>query len=142
VIGSTYEVHNVKSKDFRLFPHGSSFTDDSVLSVAVAEKILRDEKSFLNNKKTYANWLKIYYRKYPSAGFGQMFKEWACAEDLYAQKSFGNGAAMRVTAIAYAYDDLKRVLEETAGHPIRCLQQSRLFWRLIPMRTPFAMRSP
>lgn len=112
IIGSTYEMHNVKSKDFDLFPKDSSFTDDSVLSVAIAEKLLRANDSSFNNKKTYATWIKHYFLKFPYAGFGQMFKDWAYSENLYVQKSFGNGGAMRVTAISYAFDDLKTVLKE------------------------------
>lgn len=112
IIGSHYEWHNVKTKDFDLFPSDCRFTDDSVLSVAVAEKLLRAEGSNLNNKKTYAMWIKHYFGKFSDAGFGQMFKDWAYSDSLYVQKSYGNGAAMRVTAIAYAFDNLKDVLRE------------------------------
>lgn len=90
IIGSTYEWHNVKSEDFNLFPANSTFTDDTVLSVAVAEKILKQEVSKINSRKSYALWYKQYYRRYPSAGFGQMFSEWALSENLQIQRSYGN----------------------------------------------------
>ena len=99
IIGSTYELHNVKSENIDLFPAGSAFTDDTVLSVAVAEKILNEQQSQTGFKKSYALWFKQYYKRYPNAGFGQMFSKWALSDALYILKSFGNGAAMRVAAM-------------------------------------------
>lgn len=124
IIGSTYEWYNVKSEDFELFPANSRFTDDTVLSVAIAEKILNDDKATMNAPKSYALWYKQYYKRYPHAGFGQMFAEWVAEENMRIQRSFGNGAAMRVTAIGWAYDSLEEVLKEakascyyTHNHP-------------------------
>lgn len=111
IIGSTYEWHNVKTKEFPLFPEGSRFTDDTVLSVAVADAILHKENCILSPGKAYAMWYKQYFHRYPGAGFGQMFSEWAESESYKVQRSFGNGAAMRVSAIGYAMPclrDLKR----------------------------------
>ncbi len=113
IVGSTYEWYNVKTEDFELFSAGSRFTDDTVLSVAVAEKILNDDRSSVNSRKSYALWYKQYYRRYPNAGFGQMFAQWATEEGVRVQKSYGNGAAMRVTAIGLAYESLEEVLKET-----------------------------
>lgn len=112
IIGSTYEWHNVKSEDFDLFPSGSTFTDDTVLSVAVAEKILNEDASRMNSNKSYAMWYKQYYKRYPNAGFGQMFSQWALSENLQIQRSYGNGAAMRVSAIGYAFESLSDILKE------------------------------
>lgn len=112
IIGSTYELHNVKTEKFELFPSGSQFTDDTVLSIATAEKILNEENRCINNKKSYALWYKQYYRRYPHAGFGQLFSSWAQAEDLFVQRSFGNGGAMRVSAIGYAYDSIEEIKKE------------------------------
>lgn len=112
IIGSTYELHNVKTEQFTLFPSGSSFTDDTVLSVAVAEKILQEEKMRMDSKKGYAFWYKQYYRRYPNAGYGQMFLTWAAEKDLFVQKSFGNGGAMRVSAIGFAYDSIEKIQKE------------------------------
>ena len=111
IIGSTREWHNIKSEDFELFPRDSHFTDDSVMTVAVAEKLLNDLQS-RNSRKSYAAWYKHYYNRYRSAGFGQMFSKWAESEMLTVQRSYGNGAAMRVTAIGYAFNDLKPMLKE------------------------------
>lgn len=112
IIGSTYERHNCKSKDIDLFPQGSTFTDDTVLSVAIADCILSREKSNLGARQSYAGFLKQYYHRYPHSGFGQMFEDWAVSKDLYIQRSYGNGAAMRVAAIGYAFADEKTIIDE------------------------------
>lgn len=112
IIGSTYEWHNVKTEAFELFPARSRFTDDTVLSVAVAEKILNSHMSYVNSAKSYAMWFRQYYRRYPYAGFGQMFSEWAEEDSLRIQRSYGNGAAMRAGAIGFAYDSLKEIKKE------------------------------
>lgn len=116
IIGSTYEWHNVKSEDFDLFPAGSTFTDDTVLSVAVAEKILNQEKSAMSSRKSYAMWYKQYYKRYPNAGFGQMFSKWALSNDLYVQKSYGNGAAMRISAVGYAFESISGIMKEVKNN--------------------------
>ena len=103
IIGSWYEWHNVKLEDFELFPREARFTDDSVLTVAVADSILNmDDKS---PRKCYAQHFRTYYNRYPHAGFGQMFIDWSESDSLRVQKSYGNGAAMRVSAIGWAFDD-------------------------------------
>lgn len=112
IIGSTYELHNVKTEEFELFPPGSQFTDDTVLSIAVAEKILNERNTCESSRKSYALWYKQYYRRYPYAGFGQLFSAWAGADELFVQRSFGNGGAMRISAIGYAYDSIKAIQKE------------------------------
>lgn len=112
IVGSTYESGSVKTEDFELFPLGSSFTDDTVLSVAVADKILNDRFSRVNSRKAYAMWYKQYYKRYPYAGFGQMFSEWALSDEFRIQRSYGNGGAMRVSAIGFAYDSISDIKKE------------------------------
>ena len=112
IIGSTYELHNVKTEQFELFRAGSTFTDDTVMSIAVAEKILNEPYSQISSKKSYALWYKQYYKRYPYAGYGQMFSKWAMSDSLYIQKSYGNGAAMRVSGIGFAYQSLKKIEQE------------------------------
>ncbi|MDO5154747.1 MAG: ADP-ribosylglycohydrolase family protein [Eubacteriales bacterium] len=111
IIGSTREWNNIKSEEFELFPTGSHFTDDSVMSIAVADKLLHTA-SGMNNRKNYAMWYKQYYKRFSNAGYGQMFSSWAESDNYYVQKSYGNGASMRVTAIGYAFKDLKSLLKE------------------------------
>ena len=112
IIGSWYEWHNKKSEDIDLFPREARFTDDTVLTVAVAESILHMENN--SPRKCYANHIKAYYRRYPGAGFGNMFKDWATSDHLSVQHSYGNGASMRVSAIGWAFDDEKEILRQVS----------------------------
>jgi len=112
IIGSWYEWHNRKSEDIELFPREARFTDDTVLTVAIAESILHMENN--SPRKCYANHIKTYYRRYPNAGFGNMFRDWALSDSLRVQRSFGNGASMRVSAIGWAFDDEKEILRQVS----------------------------
>ncbi|MDE7432166.1 MAG: ADP-ribosylglycohydrolase family protein, partial [Lachnospiraceae bacterium] len=60
-----------------------------------------------------AIWYKQFYSRYPFMGYGQRFVDWANAQELYVQNSYGNGAAMRITAIGYAFQHLEEVLKQT-----------------------------
>ncbi len=116
MIGSVYEFHNIKTKDFPLFDSKCFFTDDTVLTVAVADAIL--------NGGEYVKNIKAYYYRYPDAGYGGMFRRWAKSNSMAAYNSWGNGSAMRVSAVGFAFDDLETVLAEaiqsaavTHNHP-------------------------
>ncbi|MFN6141363.1 MAG: ADP-ribosylglycohydrolase family protein [Pseudanabaena sp.] len=116
IIGSIYEVIPMKRKDFKLFSLGSHFSDDTVLTYAVA-------KSILTGTSYASNFKKCFWR-YPLAGFGQRFTCWAMSNQKEGYNSWGNGAAMRVSPIAWAYNDLETVLKEaerctvtTHNHP-------------------------
>jgi len=116
IIGSVYEGSEPQSKAFPLFIPRSRFTDDSVMTIAVASAIQRG----LN----YAHALREWGRQYPYAGYGQMFLEWLFTKDAAPYNSFGNGSAMRVSAVAWAFEDLDTVLaqarnsaEVTHNHP-------------------------
>lgn len=117
IIGSTFEWHNIKSEDFDLFNRESRFTDDSVMTVAVADKLLCCENlhGFKYDRivaKEYAARFKQYYARHPNVGFGQMFSDWARDYTFTKQFSYGNGASTRVTPIGYAFNDLDSVLKE------------------------------
>ncbi len=115
IAGSTYEIHNVKTENFELLPSNSFFTDDTVLTVAVANKIMNEKLSRVSSRKAYAMWYRQYYRRYPNAGYGQMFSEWALSESARVQRSFGNGGAMRVSAIGFAYDSIADIKREAVN---------------------------
>jgi len=104
VIGSYYEFYNCKSYDFQLFNEKSRFTDDTVLSFAVADAFM--------NKKDYATTLKEYAKKHPLAGFGGSFVCWVDGESMLPYNSWGNGSAMRVSSIGWLCDSLDGVLTE------------------------------
>lgn len=116
IIGSAFEWRNTKTTEFELFSRRSRFTDDTVLTVAVADCIL--------NGKEYAWTFKDYGRMFPDAGYGGMFRNWLRADSLLPYNSFGNGSAMRVSPVGFAFGTLERVLEEakrsaevTHNHP-------------------------
>ena len=116
MIGSVYEGHPIKTKDFPLFNQQSHFTDDTVLTIAVADSIL--------NNRDYATALKQYGLRYPDAGYGGSFYQWLFSADLAPYNSWGNGAAMRVSPVGFAFDSLQEVLaaarqsaEATHNHP-------------------------
>ena len=106
IIGSEYEFHNVKRKDIELFTDKSRFTDDSILTVALMDTLLQTTMTYQLN-------LRIYARKYGHMSvWGPRFKEWALRNDDETNKSFGNGAAMRISPVAWWYDDFDTMLVE------------------------------
>ena len=116
VIGSVYEWNNVKTTDFPLYSEKSKFTDDTVLTIAVADALL--------NEKNYARTIWEYGRRYSGRGFGGRFRKWLKLDDMMPYGSYGNGSAMRVSAVGYAYNDIEKVLgvakqtaEVTHNHP-------------------------
>ena len=106
VIGSVHEGAPAKAKGFPLFVPGSTFTDDTVLTVAVASAI-REDVDFVTSIRRWG-------RRYPHAGYGSWFRDWLFREDAAPYNSFGNGSAMRVSPIGWAFDDLDIVLHEAA----------------------------
>ncbi len=102
IIGSPFEWNNIKTTDFELFCHKSRFTDDTVMTVAVADAILHN--------KDYVTVFKEYGRKYPDAGYGSGFKKWFMSDDMTGYGSFGNGSAMRVSPVGFAFNTIEEVL--------------------------------
>ena len=116
VIGSVHEGAGTKTKDFPLFVDGTTFTDDSVLTVAVAEWIL--------TARNLVDLLHSYTETYPGRGYGGMFHHWARRRVREPYNSFGNGAAMRVSPVGFAFETMEEVLawskrsaEVTHNHP-------------------------
>jgi len=116
IIGSVFEWNNVKTTDFPLFSPKSTYTDDTVLTVAVADCIM--------SGRGYAAVFKEYGRKYPFAGYGGMFFKWIFSDSALPYNSFGNGSAMRVSPVGFAFNTLDEVLDEakrcaevTHNHP-------------------------
>lgn len=116
VIGSVHEHLGTKTTDFVLFHPRCSFTDDTVLAVAVADCLLHG--------RDYVDAFHEYFRAYPDAGYGLRFFQWASSGSRKPYNSWGNGSAMRVAAIGHAFDSLEDVLEHagrsasvTHNHP-------------------------
>jgi ADP-ribosylglycohydrolase len=104
VIGSVHEGAGTKTKDFLLFTPDSTFTDDTVLTVAVADCLL--------HRRDYVDALDEYFHAYPIAGYGGTFVRWAGYRQREPYNSWGNGSAMRVSSVAYFGTTLKDVLAE------------------------------
>jgi ADP-ribosylglycohydrolase len=103
VIGSVFEWNNIKTTDFNLFNPKCDFTDDTVLTIAVADCIL--------NKKDFAKTIWEYGRKYRGRGYGGSFRNWLQEDNLQPYGSFGNGSAMRASAVGFAFNDIETVME-------------------------------
>jgi ADP-ribosylglycohydrolase len=106
IIGSVHEFGRTNSKDFPLFTPASAFTDDSVLTVAVAQAILTDGD--------YRRAVLAFGRRYPDAGYGGFFRDWLASPDPRPYNSFGNGSAMRVSPVGFAFGTEAEVLREAA----------------------------
>jgi ADP-ribosylglycohydrolase len=116
IIGSAYEFGPGAPQGFPLFSPRSRFTDDTVMTIAVADTILCQGQ--------YPDKLHAWGNRYPSAGYGGKFYMWLFEDDQRPYHSFGNGSAMRVSAVGFAFNTEKEVLEQaqssaecTHNHP-------------------------
>lgn len=116
IIGSVHEGRETKTRDFPLFTSSSTFTDDTVLTVAVANSLL--------SGGDFVNAYHEFFHRYPDAGFGGRFRRWASARERHPYYSWGNGSAMRVSPVGFAAGSLDEALtlarqsaEVTHDHP-------------------------
>ncbi|HFU4204712.1 TPA: ADP-ribosylglycohydrolase family protein [Streptococcus suis] len=124
VIGSRFEGRNNKSKEFDLFHPTCRFTDDSVMTAAVAASFLGLNEPFDDLEKALVLNMKDFGKLYPRAGYGPHFKKWIESKDSDPYNSFGNGSAMRVSACGHIGKSLEetlnlaeRVASVTHNHP-------------------------
>lgn len=127
IIGSPYEFdRGSKSKDFPLFSKHSTFTDDTVMTLAVADALLDAQPDadleWIRNR--LIRGMQRFGEAYPHAGYGGMFRHWLRAKDPQPYGSYGNGSAMRVSSVGWLYNDLDTVrrmarlsAEVTHNHP-------------------------
>ena len=116
VLGSIHEFHPIKTKNFDLLNSECVFTDDTVMTAAVADSLM--------NKIPYVESLQMWGRKYPRAGYGGWFSKWIDSDFPKPYNSFGNGSAMRCSSVGWLFEDEGSVLEEakksaevTHNHP-------------------------
>lgn len=102
MIGFRFEWNKCTDPDFALFTKNPHFTDDTVLTVAVADALL--------NQRGYGEAIVEYARCYPKAGYGSFFRRWLANDGIEPYNSFGNGSAMRVSPVAWAFNTLDEVL--------------------------------
>jgi len=106
IIGSRFEgeARHPKTRNFLLFDKKSRFTDDTVLTCAVADVLMND--------LCYGETIRDYYLEYPDRGYGGSFKKWALSDQTSGYNSWGNGSAMRVSPIAFYCNSVDEVMEE------------------------------
>lgn len=111
IIGSPFEFdRGDKTKDFKLFSRRSHFTDDSVMTLAVCEALLKvgQDATVKEIEDTVISSMQSWGRRYPRAGYGGYFRRWLTARHPEPYNSFGNGSAMRVSAVGWLYDSLEK----------------------------------
>lgn len=118
IVGSDYEFNNTSDYHFPLFREGTDFTDDTICSIAVADAIL--------NNTDYQGAMRKWCRKYPhpKGEYGSFFLNWIMRPDPYPYNSYGNGSAMRVSPVAWLFDNEEDVRQQarasaaiTHNHP-------------------------
>ncbi len=124
IIGSRFEWNNIHTKDFELFTDKCFFTDDSVMTLAVAQAIMDSEGDYARLGENTVRCMQEIGRPYPHCGYGGRFMQWMYSDDPQPYNSYGNGAAMRVGACAFAAKTIEEVkmlartvTEVTHNHP-------------------------
>jgi len=127
IIGSPYEFdRGNKTKDFPLFSKHSTFTDDTVMTLAVADALLdaQPDADLEWTRNRLIHGMQRFGKEFPYAGYGGMFRHWLRARDPQPYGSYGNGSAMRVSSVGWLYNDLGTVrrmaclsAEVTHNHP-------------------------
>jgi len=125
IIGSQYERHNIKTTDFPLYSPKARFTDDTVLTIAIADLLLTLDANPNICYQHEAEILRRWVNKYPHRGYGGLFKQWAISISCpRPYNSWGNGSAMRVSPVGFFYATLEDTLKEakysaaiTHNHP-------------------------
>ena len=118
IVGVPYEFHNIKTKAFDLFTLSSRYSDDTVMTLAVASALLNWKKGETIKDKDFAKAvvqsMKSFGKRYPHAGYANRFAAWLSGRSSKPYGSFGNGSAMRVSPVAWYFDTLEEV-EKYAG---------------------------
>lgn len=124
IVGSRFEWNNIKTKDFDFLTYHCFVTDDSIMSLAIAKAILACNGDYANLDKQAIRSMRDIGRPYPDSGYGGAFQQWLYSDSPEPYHSFGNGAAMRVSACGFAANSLEeaialsqKVTEVTHNHP-------------------------
>lgn len=124
IIGSRWEFNNIKTKKFELFAAECEYTDDTVMTCAVAKALMDCHGDYSDLSEKTIKAMHRIGRRHPNCGYGGMFFQWMFTDDPKPYNSFGNGSAMRVSPVAYFAKDLdevkelsRKVTEVTHNHP-------------------------
>ena len=105
VVGSRFEFHNRLSKDFAFFHPDCRFTDDTVMTCAVAQALMDSREDFSDLAERTVSAMQRIGRRYPNCGYGGRFIHWMFTDDPQPYNSFGNGSAMRISPVGFAARD-------------------------------------
>ena len=124
IAGSRFEWKNHKGKDFELFTSACTPTDDSIMTLALADAILKCNGNYTRLEEEATYYMQVYGREYPDTGYGGMFRRWIFSYDPKPYNSYGNGAAMRVSPCGLAANSMEEavmlartVTQVTHNHP-------------------------
>ncbi|MCH3955517.1 MAG: N-6 DNA methylase [Eubacterium sp.] len=123
-VGSRFERHNHRSKEFNFLTYKCSLTDDSIMTLAIAKAVLEAKENKGDLSELAVKYMQQLGRCYPNAGYGELFSRWIESNNPKPYDSFGNGAAMRVSPVGFAARNLdeaksmsRAVTEVTHNHP-------------------------
>lgn len=124
IVGSRFEWNNHRNKEFDLFTTECFPTDDSIMTLSVAKAILESKEDFSDLSEKTENFMQKIGRNYPDCGYGGNFFNWIFSDNPKPYNSYGNGAAMRVSAVGFVANSLeeakslsRKVTEITHNHP-------------------------
>ncbi|MGN1227014.1 MAG: ADP-ribosylglycohydrolase family protein [Christensenellales bacterium] len=123
IVGSRFEFNNIRTKDFKLFSDKCTFTDDTVLTLAIARAIMESKDNFEDLSMNTIKYMKLYGKQYTNMGYGAHFYSWLYSDSTEPYNSCGNGSAMRVSAVGWIAKSMeecknlsKKVTEVTHNH--------------------------
>ena len=111
VVGSRFEFHNHRDKEFPLFTNSCKVTDDSIMTTAIAIAVMDYKEHGRPLNEAAVHWMRRIGQPYKNAGYGGRFAQWMYSSNPKPYNSFGNGAAMRVSACAWAADTMADAIE-------------------------------
>ena len=124
IVGSRFEWHNIKTKEFDFLTYQCEFTDDSIMSLAIAQALLDCAGTYSDLGEKAVKSMQTVGRPYPNCGYGGRFKKWMYSDHPAPYNSYGNGAAMRVSACGFVAQSIeetrmlsRKVTEVTHNHP-------------------------
>lgn len=114
IVGSRFEWHNIKTKDFEFFTNSCHFTDDTVMTIAIADALLSCNGDYSSLSSKVIKCMQEYGKLHPNAGYGGHFRDWIYSSDPQPYNSWGNGSAMRVSPCGFIAKNLEEA-EALAG---------------------------
>ncbi len=111
IVGSRFEWNNIKTKEFELLSKASFVTDDTIMTLAIAKAFVESKEDYSDLGEKAVLYMQELGKKYPNAGYGGLFSKWLCEVDPKPYASYGNGAAMRVSAAGIVAKSLEEAIK-------------------------------